>query len=272
MDIETPIPEPTSKADEKTETIYFGVISRYSPRSIVSGYQPLMEYLTSKTPYNFKLKLSRNYLETVDQLVNGSIDFASLGNFTYINAHRDHGIQCIAMPMNTDGTLNNYDDIIVQKDSPLKSLQDLKGKSFAFASKQSFSSWMAVWMLQAAGVNLDDLDRYQYLNHHDIVAERVLRGDFDAGMVKTVVALDYYPSGIRTLERSPAIPSVPLVAAPHVDSLKIHIVQHALLELETLIRKGEIFTEGWDAEVANGFVAGHDSLFNFPRQLLSEIK
>ncbi len=272
MDIETPIPEPTVKADKKTETIYFGVISRYSPRSIVSGYQPLMEYLTNTTPYTFKLKLSRNYLETVDQLARGRVDFASLGNYTYIHAHINHGVKCIAMPINGDGNIDNYDDIIVPQNSDIESLSDLAGKSFAFASKQSFSSWMGIWMLKQAGVELTDLSYYENLSYHDLVAEKVLRGDFDAGMVKSVVAQSFSESGIRILARSPAIPSVPLVAANHVDTTRIRIVQQSLLKLRLLIEAGQISTVSWDPEVANGFMVGHDSLFNFPRQLLGEIE
>ena len=272
MDIETHIPEPVSKLDEKKETIYFGVISRYSPRSIVSGYQPLMEYLTNNTPYNFKLKLSRNYLETVDQLALGRIDFASLGNYTYIHAHKNYGVRCIAMPINSDGDIENYDDIIVPQNSGIKNLEELAGKSFAFASKQSFSSWMGIWMLKQSGVELADLSRYENLSYHDLVAEKVLRGDFDAGMVNSVVARSYEESGIRILARSPAIPSVPLVAAAHVDTSRIRVVQAALLELSSLIESGEISTSGWDTEVANGFVAGQDSLYNFPRQILDDIE
>jgi len=272
MDIETPIPEISSKTNDKRETIYFGVISRYSPRSIVSGYEPLMDYLTNTTPYNFKLKLSRNYLETVNQLARGSIDFASLGNYTYIHAHENHGVRCIAMPINSDGNIENYDDIIVPQNSPIESLAQLAGKSFAFASKQSFSSWMGIWMLKRAGVELTDLSRYENLSYHDLVAEKVLRGDFDAGMVKSVVAQSYTESGIRILARSPAIPSVPLVAAAHVDTSRIRIVQQSLLRLHSLISAGDISTIGWDTEVANGFMAGHDSLFNFPRNLLDEIE
>jgi len=272
MDIETALPAISSQPGEKDELVYFGVISRYSPRSIVSGYQPLMKYLSENTPYNFKLKLSRNYLETVDQLAMGRIDFASLGNYTYIQAHKKFGVRCIAMPINAEGSIENYDDIIVATDSEIRSLVDLKGKSFAFASKQSFSSWMGIWMLKESGVELSDLSRYENLSYHDLVAEKVLRGDFDAGMVKAVVAQSYKESGIKVLARSPAIPSVPLVVASHVDSTKKRVVQNALLRLKSLIAAGLVDTRGWDTEVANGFRPGHDSLFNFPRQLLDELE
>ncbi len=271
-DIDSPIPEVEHSISDNEEIVYFGVISRYSPRSIISGYDPLMKYLSDNTPYTFKLKLSRNYLETVNQLAEGIIDFASLGNYTYINAHRSYGVRCIAMPINKVGSLKNYDDIIVKQDSPAQSLEDLRGNSFAFASKQSFSSWMGIWMLKDAGVSIEQLSRYEHHSYHDLVAEKVLRGDFDAGIVKTIVAEKYAPLGIRTLSRSPAIPSVPLVAAPHVDTARVRIVQQALLELVSLIETDQIDTKGWDAEVANGFMAGNDTLYNFPRQILAELE
>ncbi len=272
MDIETPPPVLKHDNVEGREIVYFGVISRYSPRSIIEGYQPLMDYLTAQTPYLFKLRLSRNYLETVRQLTESEVDFASLGNYTYIKTRLDHDVKCIAVPINAWGNLENYDDIIVPADSPVQSLAELKGQSFAFASHQSFSSWMAIWMLHEAGVELSDLSRYENLSYHDLVAEKVLRGDFDAGMVKSVVADQYRERGIRVLARSPAIPSVPLVAGAHVDPKKLQVVQVALLNLKSMIEVGTITTEGWDSEVAHGFLAGHDSLFNFPRRILNHLE
>ncbi|MEA3287459.1 MAG: PhnD/SsuA/transferrin family substrate-binding protein [Candidatus Marinimicrobia bacterium] len=272
MDIETPRPILKHDNLEGREVVYFGVISRYTPRSIIEGYQPLMDYLTDKTPYHFKLRLSRNYLETVRQLTDGDIDFASLGNYTYIKTRLDHDIKCIAMPINARGNLENYDDIIVPFNSPIHTLSDLRGRTFAFASRQSFSSWMAIWMLHEAGVNLSDLSEYKHLSYHDLVAEKVLRGDFDAGMVKSVVAHQYEARGLRILARSPAIPSVPLVAGAHVDSSKLQVVQTALLNLKSIIETGAITTDDWDSEVVHGFKTGHDSLFNFPRSILTQLE
>jgi phosphonate transport system substrate-binding protein len=271
LDVKTPLPVPQEKNIEGKERVYFGVISRYSPRSIIAGYQPLMDYLSDNTPYHFNLRLSRTYLETVRQLSEGEVDFASLGNFTYINAHKTYGFKCIAMPLNANGTLDNFDDIIVRSDSPIQSIEELKGKSFAFASRQSFSAWIAIWMLDHAGISFEDLSKYDYLSHHDVVAEKVLRGDYDAGMVKTIVAQDYLDKGIRVLKRSPAIPSVPLVVANQVDSAKTKSVLTVLLSLSDRINSGEVSTQGWDREVAYGYERGNDSLYYFPRSILEEL-
>ena len=130
---------------------------------------------------------------------------------------------------------------------------------------------MAIWMLHQAGVELEDLSRYANLDYHDLVVEKVLRGDFDAGMVKAVMEETFQAAGLRVLMRSPAIPSVPLVAGAHVDSLKLQNVRKALLDLKAYIDAGTISTEGWDRELAYGFRPGYDSLFNFPRKILAEL-
>lgn len=63
---------------------YFGVVSRYTPREIFLGYQPIMDFLTENTPYKFELKLNTSYEGTAQQLANGEISIASLGSLVYV--------------------------------------------------------------------------------------------------------------------------------------------------------------------------------------------
>ena len=62
---------------------YFGVISRYTPREIFAGYQPIMDFLTENTPYQFELLLNNSYEGTAEQLGKGEIVIASLGSLVY---------------------------------------------------------------------------------------------------------------------------------------------------------------------------------------------
>jgi len=271
LSIETPRPI-TLKDDLKSEeVIFFGVISRYSPKQIIRGYQPLMDYLSEATPYKFELRLSRSYMETVDQLVEEKVSFASLGNFTYVHANLDHGVRCIAMPLNEIGSSENYDAFIVLEDSPIQTVTDLRMKSLAMASRFSFSAWMAIWMLEEEGISTKDLAAYTHLDHHDQVAEKVLRGEYDAGMVKAVVARKYEGKGLRVLAISPSIPSVPLVAGPQVPNEKIGIVQKALIALQDEIESGRVNTQAWDDEIKHGYTEGNDESYDYTRQVLKKL-
>lgn len=271
MDIETVPPSfPEGKEDQR-EVIHFGVISRYSPKQIIQGYQPLMDYLSEETPYEFKLRLSRHYMETVDQLVEGKVSFASLGNYTYVHASQDHGVKCIAIPLDENGRNENYDAMIVREDSPINKLVDLKGKTLAMASRYSFSAWMAMWMLQEVGISRQDLGAYTHLDHHDQVAEKVLQGEYDAGMVKALVATKYVDAGLRIIKISPPIPGVPLVTAANVSNEKVHVVQEALLTLRDKMEAGTLQTDNWDEEIKYGYGPGQDDQYDYPRRILTEL-
>lgn len=271
LNIETPRPVTTQGDLETKEVTYFGVISRYSPKQIIRGYQPLMDYLTEVTPYKFELRLSRSYMETVEQLAQGKVCFASLGNYTYVHANLKHGVKCIAMPLNEEGSSVNYDAFIVLEESPLQKVTDLRMKSLAMASRFSFSAWMAFWMLAEEGISAKDLAAYTHLDHHDQVAEKVLRGEYDAGMVKAVVANKYKGEGLRILAISPPIPSVPLVAGNHVSDEKISIIKEALFALREEIAAGNIDTENWDEEIKHGYIEGNDEVYDYTRQVLKKL-
>lgn len=271
LNIETEFPSVADTEQDVREVVHFGVISRYSPKQIIQGYQPLMDYLSDVTPYHFQLRLSRNYMETVQQLAEGKVEFASLGNFTYVHANKEHGVRCIAMPLNHLGTTDNYDAFVVLKDSPVQNLKDMHSRSLAMASRFSFSAWMARWLLKQDGVNIGDLSTYTHLDHHDQVAEKVLRGEYDAGMVKAVIAEKYQSAGLEVLFMSPPIPSVPLVAAAQVPNEKVEIVQQALLALREKIKAGEIQTDGWDTEIRHGYGPGADESYDYTRQILSDL-
>lgn len=271
LDIGTSLPEFSDGDSDTREVVSFGVISRYSPQKIIRGYQPLMDYLSRVTPYKFELRLSRNYMETVDQLTEGKVSFASLGNFTYVHANRDHGVKCIAMPLNRYGKSENFDAFIVQDDSPIQNVSDLQGKSVAMASRYSFSAWMAIWALKQEGLSTRDLSAYTHLDHHDQVAEKVLMGEYDTGMVKALVANKYKNEGLRTIYVSPSFPSVPLVAGPAVSDQKILVVQEALIALRVQIEQGTIQTDEWDDEIRHGYVKGNDESYDYTRQILREL-
>jgi len=74
--------------------------------------------------------------------------------------------------------------VVVQKDSPVKKLEDLKGKRFAFGDPKAF---LQPAVLLEAGMKIQDFSAVAYLNHYDNIAKAVLLGDFDGGIMKDTV-------------------------------------------------------------------------------------
>lgn len=247
-------------AGEKDPVVYFGVIPRYNPMVMYRNYQPIMDYLTEKTPYHFELKLARDYNEAVEHLRAGKVQIASLGDVTFFEANRGFGAVPVVRPLN----LHNHPDyrsiIIVREESPIAKIADLRGKHFAFGNPHSTSgNLIPRAFLFENGITLFDFTDYENLDSHDAVAKAVLKGKADAGSVKDVVAYRYQEHGLRFLASSAPIPSVPIVVRPDANPQMVKTVREALLAINPADPAMSQRMKGWDPEFRHGFVAAEFS-------------
>ena len=241
------------QADEKP-LIRFGVIPRYNPVVMYKRYQPIMDYLTRNTPYRFELKISRDYPEAVRYLRDGVTQISSLGDVTFIEASTLYGAIPILKPLNQEGTPFYRSAIIVPNDSPLKSLHDLKYKTVAFGSPHSTSgNLIPRYLLWNNGVRLQELASITNLKHHDAVAKAILKGQYDAGAVKDVIAKKYMSYGLRVLAYSDPLPSVPFVVRKEASPEFINAVKRALLKLDRNNPEHKKIMGAWDDEFKYGF-------------------
>ncbi|MBC8425456.1 PhnD/SsuA/transferrin family substrate-binding protein [bacterium] len=254
------------------EPIAFGVVSRYTPRKIYRGYQPIMDYLSEATGRTFVLRLSDSYAQTVQQLVDGEVAFASLGNYTYIHAHAEHGIRGLVVPLNDEGRPFFHSVVVVRDDSRLESLSDLSGRDFAFTSPSSMSYWMALHLLRGADLDRDDLGTVANFSHHETVAEKVLRGEFAAGAIKDIVARQYDALGLRILTVSPPIPAVPIAVRPDLDPELMRSVLDALLALDPTRPADAARLTSWDPEFSHGFAVARDEDYDTMRRILKALE
>jgi phosphonate transport system substrate-binding protein len=224
------------------------------------SYQPLMDYLTENTPYRFELKLSRDYTEAVRFLQQGETHITSLGDVTYVEAQKGFGAVPILKPLNSQGQAFYTSIIIVREDSPIRSVAELKGKSFAFSSYHSTSgNLIPRYYLFTHGVSLFDLGSYTNLDSHDAVAKAVLKGKVDAGAVKDVVARRHKEHGLRFLAISEPIPSVPIVVRKDAPPELVAAVKKALLAIDPADPAQKQRMKNWDPEFRNGFVEASEA-------------
>lgn len=244
---------PAAEAAEKP-LIRFGVIPRYNPLVMYKRYQPIMDYLTAETPYRFELKISRDYPEAVRFLQQGVTQISSLGDVTFAEANLRYQAIPILKPLNSDGNPFYRSAIIVKNDSPITTIKGLKGKTMAFGSLHSTSgNLIPRYLLWDNKVRMQDLKSFTNLQHHDAVAKAILKGQFDAGAVKDVVAEKYKPHGLRILAWSKPIPAVPLVVRRNTPPEVIQAITRALLKLDRSNPRHREMMKTWDDEFCNGF-------------------
>jgi len=240
--------------EEVKPIVYFGVIPRYNPMVMYRNYQPIMDYLSENTSYRFELKLSRDYSEAVRFLRDGVTQVASLGDVTFIEAHRNFGAVPILKPLNDNFKPYYRSILIARKNSPVSVVSDLRGKSFAFGDIHSTSgNLIPRHYLFKHGISLFDLEYYENYKSHDAVVKAVLKGKVDAGAVKDVVAQRYLKHGLIFLGSSDPIPSVPIVVRKEVPKQLVVEIKRALLAIDATDPAMAKRMKNWDPEFRYGF-------------------
>ncbi|RJQ41402.1 MAG: phosphate/phosphite/phosphonate ABC transporter substrate-binding protein [Nitrospiraceae bacterium] len=249
------------KKDKGRQTIHFGVIPRDNPRIMYEKYQPLLDYLSEKTPYGYELVLKKNYEDTVNAIGSGMIDVALFGPLTYLEARARYGIVCLLKPKGIDGTAT-YKSVVItnKKSSNIYRLSELKGKTIAFsASKSTSGNLMPRYLLANAGIHLSELSKYANFDYHDSAVKAVLKGQYDAGAVRDSIAKKYMKLGLDVIATSDAIPTGPLVVSKRLAAPVVAEIKKALLDLNPNDPHHQKVLKRLDDDLKNGFIEAFDS-------------
>ncbi|MBI5635086.1 MAG: phosphate/phosphite/phosphonate ABC transporter substrate-binding protein [Nitrospirae bacterium] len=209
-----------------------GIVPIESPALMFKHFSPLAEYLSRTMKRKVDLKVAVDFQGAIRDLEQGVTQFCFMGPSTYNIAHEKCGARVLVKALN-NGKPFHKAAIITRSDSGINTMQDIKGRSFAFGDVNSTSSHIVPRaVLLAEGIDLKDLLYYNYLGHHDDVLKAVLNGDFDAGGVKESAALRHRDMGLKVLKLSEDIPEFNFTVAADIDGQVLRDLKAALLALK----------------------------------------
>lgn len=167
---------------KKNNEIIFGVNPFMEPDSIKKMYVPILERVCESIGLMARIIIVRSYDALSDSLDKGIIDIGWFSPFAYVNARE----KCGAIPVVTpkvNGKSSYYGYIISHKDSPVKSINDLKGKCFGYVDEKSASGYLyARHIIKTHNMDPDKIfSKVVFLGNHDNVIESVLKKEVDAG-------------------------------------------------------------------------------------------
>jgi len=236
--------------------VRIGVISRFAPNVIYAGYQPIMDYLNHEGTRRYELQLSTSYQDAVNRLRDGKVDASFLGAWIFGHLESAENLLPILAPLNEQGRSEFHAVLVTRTASDLTSVSQLTGRKVALPSPQSWSgTWLQTNGLADVGLSVADLDSIHHFDHHQTVVWQILRGNFDAGVVKESVAAEYRSEGLRTIAVSQAIPGPPLVGRRNVNPDVLEEISRLLLALDPGQPADRRVLDSWTHEFSFGFTA-----------------
>jgi len=247
-----------------TEELVFGSVAMDIPAVMHKRLKPLTQYLSQRLNKPVVLKLSPNMGAAINEAAEGRVDIAYLTPVAYLRAHEKGNAQLVAKTV-TKGKASFKLMIVVKENSPIKSVNDLIGKSFAFGDERALLQRATV---VGAGIKLNQFKEYRFIGHYDNIARAVMNDDFDAGILKDTMAYKWQGKGLRILHASPALPPYNIVASKNVNKSTLKELKQIFLSLDKNNPDHLKVIKAIDKKY-DGFAATSDAEYDVVRKLVA---
>ncbi|MGD2083348.1 MAG: PhnD/SsuA/transferrin family substrate-binding protein [Chromatiales bacterium] len=179
-----------ARAEQADLTI--GVLAHRGDETSEKRWEPTAEYLSGRLPGTSFRLLPCDLEEMSEALARGELDFVLTNPGHYVELEHRYGISRIATLKNLrhGRAYKMFGAVIFARAdrADIRSLRDLRGKSFAAVSQGAFGGFQMAWReLREAGVDpFHDLSRLELTGFpQDAIVRLVQAGKVDAGTVRT---------------------------------------------------------------------------------------
>ncbi len=230
------------KAAPKTKTkkvVKFGFVPVRNVEEMTKEFTALSNYLSKKTGCQFEIYPFRDYETLLEKFITKEIELATAGSFIAYRAIKELGAEPIARP-EKNGISFYTGLIVVRKDSGIKNIKDLKGKSFAYVDINTSAGYVYPRaLIKSLGYNPDKFFReVKFAGHHDAAFLAVYHRQVDAAAAKNLVfqqiAQDNpdFKKTMLILAESKGFPEKPIVARADFDPVLREKIKKILLNMD----------------------------------------
>lgn len=253
---------PAASAAETPE-LTFGSVAMDIPAEMHRRLKPLTKYLSDALQQPVTLRLSPDMPAAIKEVATANVDLSYLTPVAYIKAKKSGNVQLVAKTITKkQGSFQLM--IVVKEGSPIKTVQDLAGKTFAFGDAAAILQRAIV---VGGGMPIEKLGEHKFIGHYENIARGVLNGDFDAGVVKDTTAIKFKAEGLRVIYSSPPLPPYNIVASSKMDPKLVVQVRDAFLKLDVNNPEQKAVIQALDPSY-DGFAETTDKEYDVVRDLV----
>lgn len=250
----------TSSAIAAEKTYSFGVVPQQSAKRLAKVWTPVLAYLHQKSGIKLQFQTAKNIPEFEKRLAAGAYDFAYMNPYHFTVFNRDPGYRALAV--RKQQPIRGI--VVVRKDSPLQTLDELKGKSLAFPSPAAF----AASVLPRAQLAEDGIAHTpKYVSSHDSVYLSVAKGLFVAGggVKRTFNKTDpKIKEQLKVLWTTEAYTPHAIAANPAVADTALQAIQSAFVDMYN-DPQGKALLQS--LKIKNGLITASDADWDDVRSL-----
>ena len=180
---------PANAAAQNKELV-IGLIPETNIFQQMERFKPLGKYLSEQTGMNIKFSVLTRYGNLIENFQQHHLDGAFFGSFTGALAIQKLGIIPIARPVNLNGKSSYAGLIFVRKDSGIKTVENMRGKRFAFVERATSAGYIfpLAYLADQGVKNVNNfLGETYFTGSHDASIYAVLQGKANVGAAKDSV-------------------------------------------------------------------------------------
>jgi phosphonate transport system substrate-binding protein len=253
-----------------------GFVPSEDAQQVMQNAQPIVEILERQLGLEIQPFVATDYTGVIEALRVNKLDIAFLTPASYVLAKTEANVR-VVLKSARKGSPYYYAAIITRADSGIRTLEDLRGKSFAFGDPLSTSANVFPRkMLHERGIDpVRDFKQILYSGGHDATVLAVLNRKVDAGATyanspdsQDTAWMRYLKSPadqkkIRAIAFSEPIPADNLVVNGNLDDRLVKKIETIFLELSR-DPKGQAMLR--DLYQIDGFVPATDKDYDSVRQ------
>jgi phosphonate transport system substrate-binding protein len=233
------------------------------------------QYLSTKVGHPVEFVRRKSYREVMDLLDSGQIDFAWICGYPFVKKRDPEFIQLMSVPVYAGKPLY-HSFIIVHKDSPYQTIEDLKDKVFAFSDPESNSGYLfPQFLLANQGATPESHFRQTFFTYnHAETVEAVAEQFANGGAVDSYIweyLNDRRPElagKTRVIHKSQAFGFPPLVARIGSEPKMVQKMKEVLLGMSK-DPEGRKFLKGLKLD---SFGDSRPKLFDSIRDMVSKTR
>lgn len=217
-----------SANSSRGDTLQLAVIPQYVPEVAHRNWAPFTKRLGQETGHTIQLRVYRTFDEFETDFLNGVPELVYLNPYHQLVAHR---IQKY-LPLVRDGSTLLAGVLVVARDSPIKSVRDLNGRSIGFPDPNAFAASLHIRALLAEKEKIRFTPRF-YSTHANVY-RHVIVGDVAAGGGVNNTLIRERPEtrdALRVIYEAPGTAPHPLSAHPRIPLNQREALTQAILRI-----------------------------------------